>query len=113
MNSLAKLLCVPITETSVESCFSAIQEAEKLADIIELRLDYFPAEILPRVISELQTRLPRLSKPLIVTFRPREQGGKRELSLEDRQLFWHSLPREIIHAIAFADFELDLAESLN
>jgi 3-dehydroquinate dehydratase / shikimate dehydrogenase len=113
MYSEAKLLCVPITETSVEGCFSAIQEAERLADAIELRLDYFPAEILPQVISELQTRLPRLGKPLIVTFRPREQGGRRDLSLAERQLFWHSLPREIIQAVAFADFELDLAESLN
>jgi 3-dehydroquinate dehydratase / shikimate dehydrogenase len=111
MESQAKLICVPITETAVEECFAAIQDSERLADIIELRLDYFSAETLPRVIAELQARIPQISKPLIITFRPREQGGRRELSLPERQNFWHSLPQEIIQAMAFADFELDLAES--
>ncbi|MBO0719728.1 MAG: type I 3-dehydroquinate dehydratase, partial [Blastocatellia bacterium] len=112
INAKEKLLCAPITEPAVENCFAAIQEAERLADIIELRLDYFPAEILPKAIAELKTRITGIGKPLILTYRSREQGGMRDLSLADRLLFWRSLPQEIIQAIAFVDFELDLAESL-
>jgi len=111
MDSQERLLCVPITETSIERCFAAIQDSERLADIIELRLDCFSADTLPQVIAELQARIAQISKPLIVTFRPREQGGRRDLTLLDRQNFWRSLPQGIVHAMAFADFELDLAES--
>jgi 3-dehydroquinate dehydratase / shikimate dehydrogenase len=111
MDSRARLLCVPITETAVDNCFAAIQDSERLADIIELRLDYFSIDTLPQVIAELRARIAQIGKPLIITFRPREQGGRRDLTLPDRQNFWRSLPQEIVRAMAFADFELDLAES--
>jgi 3-dehydroquinate dehydratase/shikimate dehydrogenase len=110
--SLPSPICVPITETDVEAFLATTGEAEQTADTIELRLDYLPAEALPQLIAELRSRTAQISKPLIVTFRPREQGGKRDLSLQDRHDFWRSLPPEIINAIAFADFELDLVESL-
>ncbi len=110
MNSQTKLVCVPITETSVDKCFAAIADSERLADIIELRLDYFSAATLPLVIAELEARIRQISKPLIITFRPREQGGKRDLTLPDRQSFWRNLPPGIVQATAFADFEFDLAE---
>ncbi len=88
-----------------------MREAEKLADAIELRLDYLPAEALPHLLVELSSLITRVSKPLIFTFRPREQGGKRDLSLQDRRDFWRALPPEIVRSIAFADFESDLVES--
>jgi 3-dehydroquinate dehydratase / shikimate dehydrogenase len=113
LDSQARLLCVPITEAAVDKCFAAIQDSEQLADIIELRLDYFSADTLPQVIAELQARIARIGKPLIITFRPREQGGRRALTLQDRQNFWRSLPPEIVRAMSFADFELDLAESFS
>jgi len=105
------LVCVPITETDAEAFLATIREAEQTADAIELRLDYLPAEALPQLIAELRSRIAQISKPLIFTFRPREQGGERDLSLQDRHNFWRSLPPEITSAIAFADFELDLVES--
>jgi 3-dehydroquinate dehydratase/shikimate dehydrogenase len=105
-------ICVPITETNAEAFLAATDEAAQIADAIELRLDYLSAEALPQLIVELRSRIERISKPLIFTFRPREQGGKRDLSLQDRHNFWRSLPPEITSAFAFADFELDLVESL-
>ncbi len=58
-------------------------------------------------------KLPALAEGtnLLLTFRPREQGGQRDLSLHDRQTFWRNLPLEVINAIRFADFEFDLVES--
>jgi 3-dehydroquinate dehydratase / shikimate dehydrogenase len=111
MNSQTKLVCVPVTEISVDKCFAAIADSERLADIIELRLDYFSEVTLPLVIAELEMRIRQISKPLIITFRPREQGGRRDLTLPERQIFWRNLPPEIVRATAFADFEFDLAES--
>src|SRR5262245_54573134 len=108
---LNSLVCVPVTETNPAKFPAAIHEAEQTADAIELRLDYLPAEALPQLIAELRSRIAQIGKPLIFTFRPRQQGGKRDLSLQDRHNFWRGLPPEIINAIAFADFELDLVES--
>ncbi|MGH9838600.1 MAG: shikimate dehydrogenase [Blastocatellia bacterium] len=103
------LICAPITESELHNFLAAIAEADAMADAVELRLDYLPAELLPRVISELGAR--QITKPLILTFRPREQGGRRDLTLEERRRFWLSLPAEIVEKMAFGDFELDLVES--
>lgn len=113
MNTLttSALICVPITEPRVAHLLAALNEAEQVGDAIELRLDYLPADILPRATAELRSRLVQISKPLILTFRPREQGGQRDLSLQDRRNFWRSLPPDIVQTIAFADFEMDLVES--
>ena len=110
---ISSLICVPITETNAEAFLATTGEAEQVADAIELRLDYLPAGALPQFIAELRARIAHISKPLILTFRSGEQGGKRNLSLQDRHDFWRSLPPEIINAISFADFELDLVESFS
>ena len=109
--STYSFICAPITETHVAAFLASIQEAEQVADAIELRFDYLPVESLPQLIVELTSRIARISKPLIFTFRPREQGGKRDLSLQDRRDFWRGLPPEIVKSIAYADFEFDLVES--
>src|SRR5215813_1115696 len=111
MISITSLICAPITEVSPDSFLATIHEAERIADAIELRFDYLPAESLPQLIVDLSSSIARVSKPLIFTFRPREQGGKRDLSLQDRRDFWRGLPPEIVNSIAYADFEFDLVES--
>jgi 3-dehydroquinate dehydratase/shikimate dehydrogenase len=110
-SSNSSLICVPITKLDAAQFLSAISEASEHADAIELRLDYLPADALQKAISQLHSRTPQTSKPLIFTFRPREQGGKRDVSLGERQAFWRGLPPEIVNKMAFADFELDLVES--
>ncbi|MFN0112607.1 MAG: type I 3-dehydroquinate dehydratase, partial [Blastocatellia bacterium] len=103
-----QFICVPITETNPEAFLVAAREAAQSADVVELRLDYLTAEDCQTVIEQL----PALSGVnLLLTFRPREQGGQRDLSLQDRQNFWRSLPLEVISTIRFADFEFDLVES--
>ncbi len=106
---LNQFICVPITETNPEAFLAAIAEAAQSADIVELRLDYLTASDCTAVLE----KLPALAeeKNLLLTFRPREQGGQRDLSLQDRQTFWRNLPPELVRAIRFADFEFDLVES--
>ena len=52
-----------------------------MGDWIELRLDCF---------DRVPDKFEKIKRPLILTFRPAEQGGYRELSREERQRFWSS-----------------------
>lgn len=104
------LICVPVTETKAESFLTAINQAALTADAIELRLDYPEADELPLILASLPKA--KLKPLLILTYRPAEQGGKRQLSLADRLDFWRRLPEQVKACIGFADFELDLVESL-
>jgi 3-dehydroquinate dehydratase/shikimate dehydrogenase len=71
-----------------------------LADWIELRLDCF---------DEVPDNLEELKRPLILTFRPAEQGGYRELTREERLRFWSSAPRG---ETVWWDIEEDLVHDL-
>ena len=62
-------LCIPIVETTVGKALIAIKEANRWADLIELRLDYLKEVKLSPIFENRQ-------KPFIVTNRRREEGGK-------------------------------------
>jgi 3-dehydroquinate dehydratase type I len=62
-------VCIPIVETTVEKALIAIEEANRWADLIELRADY-----LKRM--KLALLLENRRKPFIVTNRKKEEGGK-------------------------------------
>jgi len=62
-------LCIPIVETTAEKALLAIKKVNRWADLIELRADY-----LKRV--NLAPLLENRQKPLIVTLRRKEEGGK-------------------------------------
>jgi len=80
-------ICVSVCENSVEALESAAVRASECADVVELRLDCLTdLEGLERILS-------RISRPVILTFRPREQGGRRELDQQTRESFWKTAPR--------------------
>jgi 3-dehydroquinate dehydratase type I len=62
-------VCIPIVETTVEKALTAVKEAHRWADLIELRADY-----LKRI--KLTPLLENRQKPFIVTHRRKEEGGK-------------------------------------
>ena len=98
-------VCVPICEATISAVRETIARAEKVADIIELRLDCLSPHELNKA-SELKSLLSGLSVPVIVTLRPREQGGSREFDLALRKHDWFSgtdSPQIL------RDIELDLA----
>jgi 3-dehydroquinate dehydratase / shikimate dehydrogenase len=105
-------ICVPITEKSAEAFLNAIEEAAQLANIVELRMDYLDDEECLKVQQQLPSIALKLSNPLIMTFRPREQGGMRDLSMNDRHLFWERLSGEVKSGVSYVDLELDLVETL-
>jgi 3-dehydroquinate dehydratase type I len=62
-------LCIPVVETTVEKALIAIKQVNRWADLIELRVDYLKRVNLAPLLEDRQ-------KPLIVTNRRKEEGGK-------------------------------------
>src|SRR3989338_10875174 len=71
------MICVPIVTDNLEDAIKDMTEASKVADIIELRLDYLKKP-------DLKLLLERRTKPVIVTNRPVREGGKFDGSEEER-----------------------------
>ena len=92
-------VCVPVCATTVSEFAEKCERAAPLADIIELRLDC--ADPVPEI-----KELP-LSGPIILTFRPSEQGGYRELTRAQRAAFWSGIGAT---PEALCDIEADLVE---
>lgn len=80
-------VCVSVCEETVEALESAAVRASEWADLVELRLDCLTS------LDDFQRVLTRLSRPVILTFRPSEQGGHRELDHQARELFWKNAPQ--------------------
>ena len=72
-------VCVPVCEKDLD----ALRSAYEFADWVELRLDCF---------DKVPDNLEEIKRPLILTYRPAEQGGYRELTREERLRFWSSAP---------------------
>jgi 3-dehydroquinate dehydratase/shikimate dehydrogenase len=71
------MICVPIVGPSMEKALSDISQAEKIADIIELRLDLIAGFDLP-------TLLKATALPSIVTNRTKTEGGQWKGTEEER-----------------------------
>ncbi len=76
-------ICVSICAASADEFNRKIKSAKPLADLIELRIDCLQRSEIEKIDLEY-------NENYILTFRPKEQGGNRELSLDDREKFWNS-----------------------
>ena len=97
-------ICVSVCGETASEVLDKISRATLDADVIEIRFDCLkPDEILPLI-----DKLDSFSKPLLITFRPREQGGFRDLTVEERRSFWTTISS--LKAKDFlVDHEFDLA----
>jgi 3-dehydroquinate dehydratase / shikimate dehydrogenase len=102
-------ICVPVCETRAIELRQAMTRACEVADIIELRLDYLQGDELFKALRSLPALISQSPRPVIVTLRPAEQGGQREMDNLTRIIFWveHFLYGK--PHVGFADIELDLA----
>jgi 3-dehydroquinate dehydratase type I len=102
-------ICVPVCEQYARNLTQAITRAAVDADVIELRLDcLLPAE-LDAALRDLRQLLRACTRPVILTLRPAEQGGYRELNRSERIAFWSERGGDNDVYEGFADIELDLA----
>jgi 3-dehydroquinate dehydratase/shikimate dehydrogenase len=108
-NSSARI-CVPVCERRAIDLRQAVTRASEVADIIELRLDYLQGDELFKALRGLPALISASTRPIIVTLRPIEQGGQREMDNLTRIIFWveHFLYDK--PHVDFADIELDLAQ---
>jgi len=108
MESKPPVICVPICEQSISATERAIARAAPLADLIEIRLDCLDPFQIGGNFPRLEHLFENSPKPTILTYRPAEQGGRRELNMEARLGFW------VFHGQAtngFLDIEFDLASN--
>lgn len=103
MNKPETRVCVSVCEETLNALQNASERAAEWANLIELRLDCLDAGA--------ESQIPdNFSKPVILTFRPSEEGGRRELSRDQRLAFWKTLTsRENV----WWDLESDLVHDLS
>lgn len=98
-------ICVSVCAETAEDLFDQIKRAEESADVIEIRFDCL------KDVEEksLWIFLGKISKSfkgeLLATYRPSEQGGKRNLSQTEREKFWRD--SHIFEFALLADLEQD------
>ena len=100
-------VCVPVCEKKLSAFKSACERATEWGDIVEFRLDCLEAHDVAAAVSQLSS----LSRPVILTFRPSEEGGYRDLTREERQAFWKTQASR--GDTVWWDLEGDLAQGLS
>ena len=85
-NASRTRVCVPVCEKNLGALKSACERATEWADVVELRLDCLE----PQDLSAAVLNLSSVSRPLILTLRPSEQGGYSDLTREERLAFWQT-----------------------
>jgi 3-dehydroquinate dehydratase/shikimate dehydrogenase len=102
-------ICISICEPTVAALEDAIAAAAEVCELIEVRLDCLEPLELETGASSITKVLEKSACESILTFRPAEQGGQRQLNDETRQAFWSGA----IFSESLFDVELDVAERFN
>ena len=95
---------MPVCERELSALELASQQAAHCGDVVELRLDC----LIDFAEAELQEVTAKIDRPVIVTLRPREQGGHIDTDKSARQHFWKNqarLPERVLF-----DIEVELAQ---
>jgi 3-dehydroquinate dehydratase/shikimate dehydrogenase len=113
INNPRARVCVPVCARRADELAAAIERASQFADVIELRLDCLEDDAqLDEALRQLPALMRARTRPFILTFRPAEQGGHRELDAAARFDFWTRRLRPLLDDAAtrpdFVDLELDL-----
>ena len=78
-------ICVPVCERSVRHLEDAISSAAAAGDFVEIRFDCLEPSELAQSFKQTEEMMRILKPPLIITFRPAEQGGERTLDRESTE----------------------------
>lgn len=92
------MICIPIISESMESAIADIKKANKIADIIELRIDYIKTDL------NLKKLIRTAEKPVIITNRRKADNGK---FIGDEKERIESLKQAIELGADYVDIEID------
>ena len=70
------LLCVSLTENTVEGMLDAMRGLPPCVQVVELRLDYLRQTESKETLAALETLCAHKDRPVLVTFRPAREGGR-------------------------------------
>lgn len=101
-------ICVSVCAKTAHEFTEKIECAAKIADVVELRfdcLDKIEPETLWRQLKNIRQKF---DAKLLATFRPPEQGGKRNLNFAERRAFWRD--SRVYEFVDWADFEFDFGD---
>jgi 3-dehydroquinate dehydratase/shikimate dehydrogenase len=100
-----KKICVSVYAETADELVSKLRRAEKDADVIELRFDGLDPEGIRNAFTEL-----RSNKQILLTLRPKEQGGTSTRNTNERVAFWteYALHKTIDQRSIWIDQEHDL-----
>ncbi|HEX8136747.1 MAG TPA: shikimate dehydrogenase [Pyrinomonadaceae bacterium] len=104
-------ICIPICESRASELAREVARATAEADLIELRMDCLSGVELALGMRYLDD-FPggATERPLILTLRPAEQGGAREIDILNRLSFWVERFLYDDRYEGFADIELELLQ---
>lgn len=103
-------ICISVCAGTADELIEQTKRAEDLADVIEIRFDCLDEGETKGKRFELiieQIKKTRTKKSVLATYRPREQGGKRELTEHERGNFFRYL--NLNNIADYADVEVDMA----
>jgi len=104
-------ICVSVCAETPGEFIENIYRVAEIADIVEMRFDCLEKDELQNTL--LKVKNLEISKSLLATFRPKEQGGKRELTFTERVKFWESFFSNNNLKNFYVDFEFDLQSIFN
>ncbi|MDX6289436.1 MAG: 3-dehydroquinate dehydratase / shikimate dehydrogenase [Blastocatellia bacterium] len=104
-------ICVPVCVQHASELGLALERAAELADIVEARLDYLDNDQHDAAFQLLRHHLNREHAPMILTFRPAEEGGRAASDYEARRGFWVAL--KMLTDSDLMDLELDLVQGFD
>lgn len=102
-------ICISVCVKTAREVAESISKAELFADVIEIRLDALDQDEIVPAINALSS-----AKPLLLTYRPKAQGGMSDADSDERVAFWKKLAAESnagTNGLWF-DNEMDLAETV-
>ncbi len=102
-------ICVSVCAETAAELIEKIRLAAQLADIIEIRFDCLLNEFNDDLLSAINKFRKTFSGKLLVTFRPKSQGGKTDITFNRREEFW--INSRIFEFADWADLEEDISES--
>ena len=102
-------ICVSVCAETANEFIDKMKRAAEITDVIELRFDCLNSDEISKTFGMIKAIRKRFDGKLLATYRPQEQGGKRDLTPKQREEFW--LDSHVFEFVNWADIEEDLPVS--